>query len=673
MRPWTAPFLACACVAVQAQVRINELQAAHVAGSDGQGVNGDWVELYNAGRAEVDLGGYVLAMNGQSQLLPAGLLIGAGQWRMLWCDRTSDQGPDHLGFALPRKGGSLLLVAPDRTTVLDVFNWPEMPAGVSIGRMADGGRSWGYFQVPTPGKANANAVARLLPMPSIAEQGGSVTLECTGAATIRYTLDGTMPNERSMTYMDPLPVGAGTVVKARCFAPDAIPSTAAVITTAIPDPAWALAIAPGDLTGPNGIGDVPSGNHARKGRAWQRQAVLQRNGQVSPVGMAISGNGSRSLPKRNFKLLARDRFTSSSPIRLSDGNAWSEVILRADATPHAFLRNTFMEAVVQPGFPVHLFLNGQDQGLYRAMPAKGKDWVRSLNGGNSATIIEGPGARAVSGSAKAYLNMVRAIAGGSPLDSLAMMLDPGSLVELACYDLWTGRADHELNVRCWRNRSAPGRWRWVMYDMDQWAPPEERTVQRMCSGAVPETPFLPQLLADPGLRDLFLARISALMATALAPDRAKILADSLFACHRQAMAEDQAIWQERMEAPDPQATYSDLLAHIQGRNRNLLQQLAEYTGKDVRKLTLTVEPRGSGQVVVEDLPFTDEKREMECFAGIGLHLKAVPSAGMEFAGWKGADGSNDRLQVSPLRNMRITALFRPVGVSNQGGLKQRME
>jgi hypothetical protein len=682
MRLWVFALLVCCCAVVQAQVRINELQSARAAGSDGQGIHGDWVELYNAGPGEVDLGGYVLAMDGQLQKLPPGLMIGPRQWRVLWCDGALEQGPDHLGFSLPRMGGSLLLVAPDRTTVLDLFNWPELPAGVSIGREKDGTRAWGYFQTPTPGKANGNAAVRLLPVPTIAVQGSMVAVEGPGAATIRFTMDGTLPNERSPTYTEPLPLSPGAVVHARAFAPDAVPSAVAVYTTAVPDSAWALALAPDDLAGPGGIADVPSGNHARKGRAWQRQAWLQHNGRVLPLGMAIAGNGSRSLPKRNFKLLARDRFGSGSTITLPDGSAWGEVILRADATPHAFLRNMFMESVakqagsrvdVQPSFPVHLFLNGQDQGLYRAMPAKGKEWVRSLNGGNPAEIIEGPGARAISGGTKAYLRMVRAIAGGWSLDSLSAMLDPTSLVELACYDLWTGRADHELNVRCWRPRGPDGRWRWVMFDMDQWAPPDEHTVQRMCSSAGPETPFIPQLLADAGMRNLFLARISALMATTLGPDHTKLLADSLFVRFQAVMAADQSLWKDRMEAPSPREAYADLLAHLQGRNKNLLGQLSKYTGKEVEELTISVEPARAGQVFVEELPLTDSNREVASFSGVAMHFQAVPGPGMEFAGWKGAEGTGNLLTVAPLRNMRITAMFRPVGTSSQGRLKQRME
>lgn len=684
MRHWIFPVFLLGGHCVQAQVRINELQCTRVVQSDGRGTNGDWVELYNAGDREVDLGGYILSLGGRTEHLAPGLAIGPHRHLVLWCDRSPDEGPAHLVMRLPRHGGGLLLVAPDGSTVLDLFHWPALPPGVSIGRLRDGGRDWGYFASPTPGRPNegSTASARLLPLPEVAAQGNEVRISSVEGSTIRYTLDGSLPDSGSPPYAAPLEVAPGTVVRARGFAPDALAGPCASFSAGMPDTAWALMVAPQDLEGADGIADVPSGNFARKGRKWQRQAALQRGEELLPVGIAIAGSGSRSLPKRNFRLLVRDRFGGGGKVGLPDGTAWKDVILRADGSPHAFLRNAFMEAVarqsgsrveVQPGSPLPLYLNGHYHGLYRAMPAKGKEWVRSLNHGGPVELIEGAGARAVSGKARHYLRMVHAIAAGQPLDSLERWADPGSLVDLACFDLWTGRADHDLNVRCWRPRTPDGRWRWIMFDMDQWAPAEDATVQRLCSSAVPETPFIPQLLADCGTRALLLARLSALLATTLAPDRAAAAADSIYFRHRGAMARDQARWAHEMDVPAPAAAHADLLEHIAGRNPALLEQLSRHTGLALRTVSVQVEPPGSGRVLVEDLPLTDTGREMRAFAEVPLHLRARAGAGMEFAGWKGAEGEGDRLVASPRRNMHITAVFRPVAVSGQGGFQQGAE
>ena len=70
---------------------------------------------------------------------------------------------------------------------------------------------------------------------------------------------------------------------------------------------------------------------------------------------------------------------------------------------------------------------------------------------------------------------------------------------------------------------------------------------------------------------------------------------------------------------------------------------------------------------------TVSRCEFSVFAGVPLHFSARAMPGMEFAGWKGKEGEGQELVVAPLRNLRITAMFRPVGVSRHGGLQQGLE
>ena len=663
---------------LRAQVRVNELQCTRAANSSGESVNGDWLELYNAGKKPVALGGYILSMDGRMLHLDPRLSIGPKGRCVLWCDHAPGLGPDHLELSLPRTGGTLLLVAPGGTSVLDVFQWPAMPPGTSVGRLTDGANDRGFFAAPSPGLPNnaSMAVSGLLLSPSIICLDGTVEMRTSEGAFVRYTLDGSLPTESSPVYTDPLRIPAGTVLRARSFGPDALPSDCSALTTEIPDTAWALMVAPGDLEGTHGITDRPSGNNARKGKEWQRQAWLQQGaadvGSISSVGISIAGSGSRSLPKTNFKLSVRDRFGADGPVTLPDGTAWNNVFLRADATPHAFLRNAFMEEVarrsgehvdVQPGFPVPLYLNGRYEGLYRALPGKGVEWIRALNRDGPVDIIEGPGAKAVSGSDKPFLSLLQTMSDGRSLDGLDQTIDVASLIDLACFDLWSGRADHDLNVRCWRPRTPDGRWRWVMYDMDLWAPVDDRTVQRMCGSVVPETPFIPRLLGDGAMRDRLLARTSALLATTLSPGRAGALADSLYNRYHEAMERDHDRWVAEMDVPTPDASRTDLMDHVAHRNGPLMAQLARYTGTALRFVAVQVEPKGAGTVEVEGLALTDDRRDMKVFGDVPLHFRAFPAEGMEFAGWKGEKGEGGSLTLMPLHNMRITAMFRPVGVS----------
>lgn len=677
MRAWMIVAVLLQAGMLAAQVRINELKCTRTPGSDGQGPAGDWVELYNAGSQAVDLGGYILAMDGRTERLAQGLRIMPGGTKVLWCGSPAGAA-GRISMKLPRTGGSLLLIAPDGFTLLDLFTWPEIPQGASIGRRLDGGREWGFFAEPTPGAPNRGALSILLPPPTIRQGGDGLELVAAPGAEVHYTTDGTPPDERSMPGTAPLRLPAGTVVRARSFGQDAVPGPQTVFTTGLADSAWALTVAADDLLGPTGIADEIYGNHAREGRVWQRQAWVQQGGRVRPVGVAIAGSGSRGLPKRNFKLLVRDRFGGTGPVQLPDGTAWQTVLLRADATPHAFLRNTFMAEVarrsggrvdVQPASAVPLYLNGRYHGLYRAMPAKGREWMERLNGGHEVEVAKS------TGRAPMPLQQSPGFPQGiKPPAAGVQPLDTSSLVDLACFDLWTGRADHDLNVRTWRSAQAGGKWRWVMYDMDQWAPPGDRTVQRMCSSAVPETPFLPQLLADQDWQQAFLARFAALCATTLSRRQATALADSLYARHRTAMQLDHARWKGQMASPSPEECYGALLRHIAQRNDELFTQLSARTGRKRVTVSVRVEPAGAGTVAVEDLPLADASTEVLSWSGVPLHLEARAASGMEFDGWRGMAGEHGRnLLAAPTGDLRLVAVFRPQGLSGKGRLQQGFE
>lgn len=678
----TAVLPACILLAasVLGQVRINELQCARTAGTDGKGPNGDWVELYNAGDSTVNLEGHILVLGMRMERIRNGVVIGPGEHRVLWCDRGP--GHDHLDLKLPRKGGTLLLVAPDGTRVLDLFRWPAMMPGVSMGRTIDGGKDWGFMDRPTPGGPNADAVPRLLASPVVEERGGMLAITGPEEAEIRYTTDGSDAGPEAGVYRGAFPLRPGMVVRARAYAPDAIPSDEMVWTPSVADTAWALVIPPEDLVGPNGIADTLHGNHARKGKDWRRRAWVQHDGQTYPVEMAIAGSGSRSLPKRNFKLSVRKRYGGYAPITLPDGTRWREILLRADASPNAFLRNAFIEEVqrrsgdrleVQPSSAVPLYLNGAFQGMYRVMPAKGNEWLRSVGGDASVEIVEGPAAVPVKGSSKGYLKALEALQRGMAIDSLERLMDVGSLVELACFDLWTGRADHEMNVRAWRPRQTDGRWRWVLYDMDMWAPPADRTVQRMMGAAVPEAPFLQPILAHPALADRLLARLEALCATTLSPEQALAIADSLHARNQVLMELDHQCWKDHMPMVPPGEGIMALRDHIRHRSGILLRQLADMGRHRLLTLTVQVEPAAAGHVEVEGLFLTDRRKKMEVFGKVPLQLRAVAGEGMEFVGWKGSDDQDCNLTHVPSTDRQLVAVFRPSGLSGQGSLQERFE
>lgn len=664
--------------ASQGRILINEVLPGNQGiTADSTGRTPDWIELHNPSSRAVDVKGWRIAMAGRQHAFTSSLTVPARGYRTLWCDGRTNEGDDHIAFKLAREGGALLLIASNGITIADVFSFPAIPANVSIGRLPDGAKTWSFFTKPSPGAPNVSAEGVIngqCTTPTASHGPGqyvnpiTLVFQADTNATIRYTVDGTAPTrEYGLVYTVPIEIGSNTVVRAIATAPGKLPSEHICATYIIGSDLGEgvyLNLAPSDLwSDSTGIYDPGLfNNNTRSGKAWERDGVAQWSSRrTENVGVRISGSGSRGARKRSFKLYARD----GSAFSFADSTHVDEGLLRADAGAHAFLRNTTIEELtrrfglhlaIQPSEAIPLYINAAYWGLYRWMPAKDGEWLRQRSGAEALDILEGPAAVALSGSNDHFLRAQDLLLHGASLDSIEATIDTKSLIDLACIDLWTGRADHDLNVRCYRPRQAGGRWRWVLFDMDLWAPAEENSLARMCSAAAPETPFVPQLLAHQELQARLLARITALQAAVFS--RTAIIADSIHRANETALLADHRRWELELDVPHPDSTLAQLTHFAGTRPAYLFAHLSRRTGRKLRTVTIEAPPAEQGVLLIDGLPLAPGKHEVRCFNGVPLEMEARASEGAEFAGWRGLDLGTAKGVVDLSRSKNVRAQFR---------------
>lgn len=660
-------------------VLINELQpACQRSLSTPEGDHPDWVELIGTGPRPIDLNGHTLSLGARHHRFSSTLTLAPNQHLLLFFDGHPERGETHIDLKLAREGGTLLLIAPDGSSVVDLYSWPELPADVSIGRLPDGSRTWSLFPIPSPGERNTTDVARtrVAGTVNLVSADGHITSHPTNKDLIRYTTDGAAVTDSSPLLTDGLLVTPGRVVRARRMPTNALPGPETMLTVqdGRREPTY-ISIAGDPVALYNDTSGIlaegAAANFSRSGPAWQKPVLVELafedTNSVCPLGLAVAGSGSRSLPKRSFKLFARDRFGSDGPIELPGLGAWDELLLRADASPHALLRNLLAEEVarsagqhldVQRSLVVPLFLNGNYQGLYRAMPPKNGPWLMEQSGDEAIDLVDGPGNHALRGSEDRLSMAIEALKRKAPVDSLAMWLDLESLLDLASLDLYTGRADHDLNVRCWRPREPDGRWRWILFDMDLWAPVNENSLERMCSATAVEAPYLPLILAHPELGPRFIARVEGLLATVLSKAHASQLLDSLYDTHRTAMERDHERWAQVLERPSPRSSLEELHAHVQGRPGTLMMQLAEHTRRSLRTIRFESPDPEQGQLFIEDLPLIGATVTQQLLAGIPVRVSAVAHPDWEFAGWEGLKGGSPVRWIDPSTVRSVKPLFR---------------
>ena len=135
-----------------APIRINEIVASNQTHPAEDGEYYDWVELYNASGRDADVSGWGLSdrIDQIKYLLPAGTVIPADGYLVVWCGKTLDR-KDLAYFGVSVNGGdSVSLFAPDGFAEETVYV-PATGKGISYSRFDDG---WTSTLTPTPGEKN---------------------------------------------------------------------------------------------------------------------------------------------------------------------------------------------------------------------------------------------------------------------------------------------------------------------------------------------------------------------------------------------------------------------------------------------------------------------------------------------------------------------------------------
>lgn len=187
------------------KLMINEVCASNQeCWSDADGREPDWVELYNAGKTDVDLSGYGLA-DGKKNLFkyvfPEGTVIPAGGYLMICCDdglTSIDPSEHHAPFKLSADGETLYLTHPAYGT-LDVVEVPAAETDITYGRYENGAGTFSNL-TPTPGASNNTAErVTLVEAPAFSMESGfydagfDLAVSSNAGNTIYYTTDGTDP------------------------------------------------------------------------------------------------------------------------------------------------------------------------------------------------------------------------------------------------------------------------------------------------------------------------------------------------------------------------------------------------------------------------------------------------------------------------------------------------
>lgn len=534
----------CPVFPLLSQVYINEICAANTSViADEDGDYEDWIELYNAGPESFNLEGHFMSDdegNPFKFLLPERVLE-PGAFILIFAsgkDRAEPEGEVHTNFSLSSSGEPVLLTSP-LAVALDAFPAVTLGANLSYGRAVDGGVNLVFFTSPSPGESNnaSTSFDSYLASPELLIPSGFYTEEFDlfishpdPLATLRYTLDGSIPNEESALYVNPItienrlgmddnisaipttpatvptwyrwypplePVYKGTALRVRAFRAGAIPSpvsSATYIVDPLADerynlPRVALVLPETALFGSSGIYT----NHNMTGLNWERNASFELfntegvSNFKSDVGLRLHGGNSRRYALKSFRVYFRgsigedalnhpifaqgDMHTHERILLRNSGSEWSRTYFR-DAFVQSLLSN-YTDLDYMRYQPAITFVNGEYWGVLNIRERFDDNYVRNHHGYSKEEIdmLEGT-STLVYGNDEDYLDL-RAFWQHQDLSLPANWEHVNDRIHVNNFrdyhiiQIFSMNTDQPgKNVRFWKPKHEGGKWRWMLFDLD---------------------------------------------------------------------------------------------------------------------------------------------------------------------------------------------------------------
>ncbi len=705
-------------------LKINEFMASNISVQFNPDTSDfvDWIELYNSGDSPITLSGLFLSddfTNPHKWMLPDDAVIEPAGFYVVWADGITCD--NHASYKLSESGEQIGLYYPDGR-IIDTIRFGIQRDDVSFGRFPDGGDNWHYFTSPTCGFPNSSpglGSSAQLSKPVCTPEGGlysgeqTIILSSEAGTNIYFTLDGSSPTPESQLYTDPIQLQGTTVIRARAFKNNKLPSNILTHSFIINEPSTLpvisistppeflfdeeIGITPGICKSDELGSPPPFDMSANFWKRWERPVHIEfytpegEQGFKQDAGIAIFGGFlGRQLRQKAFTLYARNKYGDPDfdyPLFQSkSSNSCSRFLLRCSSNDYnrTFIRDAMMNSLVigqmdvdyQASQSAMVYINGEFWGLYNIREKMNQFYPESNYGINPdrVELIEGFDMPA-HGDDLHYRHFMEYVvdhdlAFPENYQYVKTQMDVVEFMNYYITEIYVCNHDwlHQ-NIKCWREQGMNGKWRWLLYDMD-WgfngqdpfgsdqAP--DNTIQWVLDQGHVSILFQ-RLIMNENFRTEFAQRFVTHNNLTFAPERVHAIIDSM----AQIIAPEMPRQIERWGAIPNMEYWSEQLDQLhqfaQDRQVHILTHLAEtLVPEEKGELILEVSNEKAGWISVFEVPCPVPYFSNFWYRNIPLKIQAHAKPGWRFVRWEGHNSSSDRnIQLRLSDNAALNAVFEP--------------
>lgn len=710
------------------KVFINEIVAKNELDiRDETGHHEDWVEIYNPSKREKDLGGMFISddikqpekwripdMAQETKVPPKGYLT-------LFLDEHPEVGLLHCNLKLSRKGETVFLFDTDGTTLVDSVTFPKMPADVSWSRTPDGSPVWSFVDTTTSNRPNPTVpTLGILKKPKFSLKTGwyqesmNVAISSKDNAKIYITTDGSIPTEAdSLLYKNPVKLDSTTVLRARTFKEEYVPSEIATRTFFINEPDYDLpvlsvTVAPKWLTGRR-KGLFHEKNKWRHTERPSHMVYFTEEGEKAfslNGGIKLQGRFSRNFEKKSFTLTAGQRYGSKKikyqVFKDIERESFNGLVVRADCNYAGHdeterwwggdrIRNELIynvnkemgsSVIMQAYQPAILYLNGKYWGLYNVMERKNNDFIHQhypevgdidminpaveRDDGYVFEVYKGDGYTYE--AMEDYIDESD-ISKAAVYDSICKLIDMPNFIDDWVYEIYTVKGDPTSNSRIWRPRTPDGKWQTIAFDWDHWKEQDLEWIYKYANKRRGKSWLFAQFIKNDAFQVSFVNRFCDYLNTTLSADNVRRL---LWEIHERVDKEkrrDRKHWEDRLEFMPYEEQIMWTIHFAEERPAYLYDEMTnffEVAGST--EVTLNANHEGYGVIRISTLEIDQFPWKGTYMQEFPVKLEAVPLPGYKFNRWEfSPKPKSDQpkithtasLEVYLEKDQKITAYFEP--------------
>ncbi len=598
----------------------------------------------------------------------------------------------HTNFGISGSGETVYLFDPNQEQ-MDSITLSLESVNTSIGSYNDGNGVNTMFQTPTPDATNNNSepAEGYAQEPMFSLNSGfyntpvSVTITNPNGpeSQVYYTLDSSDPTTESTLYNgETIYIFQSTVVRARAFEPNKIPSPTNVATYFFNvdhiTPILSVTTDNNNLYGPTGNFDNPMND-------WLKAAHMEYFDSIpthpllfsQPCGMIQDGGwgGSRTQPQRSFRLKLTDGVLGEDPIEyeiipyLPDRDVYSDFYLRNGSNqyltlPYKDAAQVKMMAGETNNYysawrPISVYINGQYFGLYELREKFNTEKFKIEDNATESTVeilsisaFYGFVFRAVKGDVDHYWEDYDAYWQIDTQDEnyweeTDQYFDLKYYTDYIIGETWMGNVDWPgNNIKIYRSDATGYRWRFCLIDLElsllpnSWTDCYSDHIDYML-GQGTGNPFIAMWnrgLENEQYKNYFINRYADLMNTTYATSKLLEIETDFFNQTVVEMANEYQRWADPWNVPgwlnyfnENHLVFQSELACRSEQVRNHVEDNFDLDGQV--EVTINVSPAGAGRIVLntitpENLPWTGIY-----FDGVPVTMTAVANPGYSFDHW----------------------------------------